>query len=601
MKDDNRNLILTLVLTAAILLGWNFLAPKFFPQLAEKPAATKNVAGQATPANAPTTAAPVQKAVPLQQALAAPGGTRLPVETPALKGSINLTGARIDDLVLTKYKETLDKNSPNVRLFAPGGTAQAYFAGWGWSGQSVALPDGNSIWKASAPKLTPASPVTLSWDNGQGQLFQIDLKVDENYLFTATQKVSNNGAAPVAVAPYSYVNRLGIPKDPDSWTIHIGPMGVFDGAADYDTNYKDVDAAGATGVGKASTGGWLGFTDKYWLAAVIPAQNAKVNTAFRATDGLGGKKLYQANFAGNQAIVAPGKMTSSQNMIFAGAKETPVLDAYTTTPGIAKLDRATDWGWFYWFEKPIFYTLHWLFKLVGNFGVAIILLTFIVRGLMFPIAQKQFHSMAHMRIVQPKMKALQEKYKDDKPRLQQEMMKIYKDEKINPFAGCLPILIQIPVFYALYKVLMVSIEMRHQPFIGWIQDLSAPDPLHILNLFGLLPFTPPAFLGIGVLALLLGITMWLQFKLNPAQMDPMQQQIFSIMPWMMMFVMAPFAAGLLIYWITSNILTIAQQKWLYNQYPQLREPLTELVTHEGPKPGTPATTVPSGPKKRRKT
>ncbi len=599
MKEDSKNLILTLVLTAAILLGWQFLAPKFFPQLAEKPAATDKAGPTATvPGAAPAApAAAVQKAVPLQQALGN-GGNRIAIETPALKGSINLTGARIDDLVLTKYRETLDRNSPNVRLFAPGGTNQSYFAGLGWSGEGVVLPDANSVWSASGSKLTPSSPVTLSWNNGQGQLFQIDLKVDANYLFTVTQKASNNGAGPVAVAPYSYVNRLGIPKDPDSWTIHIGPMGVFDGAANYDVNYKDVDAAGATGVGKASTGGWIGFTDKYWLAAVIPAQNAKVNTAFRATDGLGGKKLYQANFAGNQTIVAPGKMASSQSMIFAGAKETPVLDAYTSAPGIAKLDRATDWGWFYWFEKPIFYVLHWLFNMVGNFGVAIILLTFIVRGLMFPIAQKQFHSMAHMRIVQPKLKAIQEKYKDDKPRLQQEMMKIYKDEKINPLAGCLPILIQIPVFYALYKVLMVSIEMRHQPFALWIKDLSAPDPLHILNLFGLLPFTPPAFLGIGILALLLGVTMWLQFKLNPAQLDPIQQQIFSIMPWMMMFVMAPFAAGLLLYWITSNILTIAQQKWLYNQYPQLREPLTELVTHEGPKPGTPATTISS--KKRKK-
>lgn len=587
MKDDKNNLMLALVLTAAILLGWQFLAPRFFPQLAPKPAATKTVDGKTVAGKngaGIAAEAPAQKAVPLAQALAttpgAPGG-RVAIETPTLKGSLNLTGARIDDLVLTKYKETLDKNSPDVRLFAPGGTDHAHFAGLGWTGQGIKLPDSNTVWTASGTKLTPASPITLSWNNGEGQLFQIDLKVDDKYLFTVDQKVSNSGAGAVSVAPYAYVNRLGIPKDPDSWTIHVGPMGVFDRAADYDVNFDDVDAAGANGIGRTMTGGWLGFTDKYWLSAVIPAQNAKVNGAFRASQGLGGKKLYQANFAGNDTIIAPGKMATSQSMIFAGAKETRTLENYSKF--IPMIDYSITWGWFWFFEKPIYKVLIWLVGLVGNFGLAIILLTFLVRGLMFPIAQKQFHSMAHMRIVQPKMKQLQEKYKDDKPRLQQEMMKLYKEEKINPLAGCLPILLQIPVFYALYKVLMLSIEMRHQPFIGWIKDLSAPDPLHILNLFGLLNFTPPAFLGIGVLALLLGFTMWLQFRLNPQQMDPIQQQMFSIMPWIMMFVMAPFAAGLLLYWITSNILTIAQQKLLYNKYPQLKEPLTKLVTHEGPK------------------
>ena len=602
MKDDKNNILLAVILTALILFGWPFLYGKLFPETAQQAAQQQAAQQQAAAAKAgtPGASAPqaaVEKAVPLAQALSQSSATRIPIETPALKGSINLVGARIDDLILTKYKETVDKNSPDVRLFAPGGTDHAYFAGLGWSGQGVILPDATTTWTATGTKLTPKTPVTLSWNNGQGQLFQIDLKVDDNYLFTATQKVSNTSANAVSVAPYSYVNRLGAPKDPDTWTIHIGPMGVFDGAADYSVNYKEVNEAGQNGIGKASTGGWIGFTDKYWLAAVIPAQNAKINASFRASDGVGGQKLYQADYRGNQSIIAPGKMASNESMLFAGAKETPVLDGYTSVPGITKLDRATDWGWFVWFEKPIFYVLHWLFNLVGNFGVAIILLTFIVRGIMFPIAQKQFHSMAHMRIVQPKLKAIQEKYKDDRPRLQQEMMKIYKDEKINPFAGCLPILIQIPVFYALYKVLMVSIEMRHQPFVLWIQDLSAPDPMNLTALAHWMGMTWfPAFLGIGVLALLLGITMWLQFKLNPAQMDPVQQQIFMIMPWMMMFIMAPFAAGLLIYWITSNILTIAQQKWLYNQYPQLREPLSELVAHEGPKPGSTPSTVTAGSK-----
>lgn len=594
MKDDKNNILLAIALTALILFGWPILYGKLFPEAAQQAAQQQAAAQQKS--GTPGAAAPqavVEKAVPLAQALSQSSATRIPIETPALKGSVNLVGARIDDLVLTRYKETLDKNSPDVRLFAPGGTDHAYFAGLGWSGQGVALPDANTVWTATGAKLTPATPVTLSWNNGQGQLFQIDLKVDQNYLFTATQKVSNTSANAVAITPYSFVNRLGIPKDPDAWTIHVGPMGVFDGKADYDINYDDVDEAGQNGIGKATTGGWIGFTDKYWLAAVIPAQNAKVNASVRASDGMGGKNLYQADYRANETIVAPGKVASTQSMIFAGAKENELLESYSKV--VPLLDYSITWGWFWFFEKPIFKVLSWLFKMAGNFGVAIILLTFIVRGLMFPIAQKQFHSMAHMRIVQPKLKAIQEKYKDDKPRLQQEMMKIYKDEKINPFAGCLPILLQIPIFYALYKVLMLSIEMRHQPFVLWIKDLSAPDPMNLMTLahwMGMNWF--PSFLAIGILALLLGITMWLQFKLNPAQMDPVQQQIFSIMPWMMMFIMAPFAAGLLIYWITSNVLTIAQQKWLYSKYPQLNEPLAELVTHEGPKPGTTPSTVTGG-------
>ncbi len=318
----------------------------------------------------------------------------------------------------------------------------------------------------------------------------------------------------------------------------------------------------SAGVTRDSRSGWLGFTDKYWLTALAPANGAPIHGQLQASSPTG---AYQADYLGAPFIVAPGQAVTGETHLFAGAKEKRLLDRYETQ-GIAKLSKSIDWGWFEWFMRPIFNLLNWLFGVLGNFGLAIIALTFIVRLLMFPIADKQFRSMAGMRRVQPKMKELQERYKDDKPRLQQEMLKLYQQEKINPAAGCLPILLQIPVFYALYKVLMVSVEMRHQPFILWIKDLSAPDPMTPVNLFGLLPFTPPGFLLIGVLPILLGITMWMQFKLNPQQMDPVQQQIFSFMPWILMVVMAPFAAGLQLYWVVSNVLTIAQQWWLYKRY-----------------------------------
>ena len=341
-------------------------------------------------------------------------------------------------------------------------------------------------------------------------------------------------------------------------------MGVFNGAAEYVNLDLIRDVPGQTKT-QVTTGGWLGYTDLYWLGAVIPDQSREVTTRFTRQNGA----RHQADFAESASVLAPNRTRTSTARIFAGAKETDVLDGYADS-GIMLFDHATDWGWFIWFAKPIFYLLDWLFDAIGNFGLAIMALTLIIRLIMFPIAQKQFGSMAAMRVVQPKVKALQEKYADDKPRMQQEMMALYKTEKINPLAGCLPIVIQIPIFYALYKCLMLTVEMRHQPFMLWIKDLSAPDPAHILNLFGYLPFTVPAFLGIGVLAVLLGVSMFVQFKLNPPPPDPVQAQVFSIMPWMLMFVMAPFAAGLLLYWITNNVLTIAQQKLLYSRYPNMK-------------------------------
>ena len=346
--------------------------------------------------------------------------------------------------------------------------------------------------------------------------------------------------------------------------MHTGPIGTFDGATDYSVNFKDLDKAGPAGKRFQTTGGWLGFGDKYWLTAVAPDQGKRVEAAFQAADG-----RYQAEFAAPAATIQPRGTASAGSYLFAGGKDAVLLDRYAANPGIAKLDRAIDWGWFIWFEKPIFYVLDWLSRHVGNFGLAIILLTIIVRGIMFPIAHKQFKSGQQMKIVQPKMKALQERHKDDKQRLQEEMMKLYREEKINPLAGCLPVFLQIPIFYALYKVLTLTLEMRHQPFVLWIKDLSAPDPLTPVNLFGYLPFQPTGFLHLSVLAILLGITMWLQFRLNPQMsMDPTQKQIFSLMPWFMMFIMSPFAAGLQVYYIASNLITVGQMRLLNTRSPK---------------------------------
>ena len=350
---------------------------------------------------------------------------------------------------------------------------------------------------------------------------------------------------------YGLVNRIGVSKDPDSWTIHTGPMSVSNGAAHYNPNFTDVDKAPTS---FTTTGGWLGFTDKYWLAALVPDQTRAFDGQFRA----GANNAYQADFTSAAQLLPPGRQVTQTAKMFAGAKEVKLLDRYTDTGAVVKLDYAIDWGWFRLVEKPIFYYLDWLFRLIGNFGVAIIILTLTIRALVFPIAQRQFASMAAMRALQPKMKAIQERYKDDKQRQQQEIMALYKAEKVNPLAGCLPTLIQIPIFYALYKALMLTIEMRHQPFILWIKDLSAPDPATILNLFGYIPITLPHFLTIGVVPVLLGISMFFQFRLNPQQMDPTQQQVFAILPWVLMFVMAPFAVGLQIYWITTNCVSIAQ-------------------------------------------
>jgi YidC/Oxa1 family membrane protein insertase len=564
--DNSRNMILAFVLSALVLIGWTSLSERFFPT---PKAATSATQSGTIASNTPVTAPVAQAASKLRDVAAVRAESpRITIDTPKLSGSINLRGAQIDDLVMTAYKETIKKDSPAVRLFAPSGSKNAFFSGFGWIGDGVQMPNAQTIWQADQPTLTPEKPVTLRWANTTGQSFAIKISVDRDYMFSVEQSITNSGDGAISARPYAFVSRFGQSKDVDTWTNHVGPIGAFNDSVNFGVDWSTLDEAGADGERFKSRGGWLGFGDLHWLAAVIPAKDAAIDAGFRAADG-----SYQAEYTVPSTVVASGKIATTTTRLFAGAKEVRLLDDYEDSQSIVNFGKAIDWGWFEVFAKPFFYLLDWLFKMVGNFGVAIMLLTLIVRGAMFPIAQRQFASMAAMRVVQPKLKALQERYKDDKPKLQQEMMALYKTEKINPMAGCLPILIQIPVFYALYKVLMVAIEMRHQPFVLWIKDLSAPDPAHVLNLFGVLPFDVPSFLSIGVLAILLGITMWLQFKLNPAPLDPVQQQVFAIMPWMMMFVMAPFAAGLLIYWTTSNILTIAQQKWLYSRHPALKEPV----------------------------
>ena len=572
LLNNQRNLLLAVVLCGLLLFGWEAAMKWAYPH-APEPAASTAAATADAPAEEPAKVKRTREggltdpaAAALEKrdlATALTSGQRVPIAAPEIAGSIDLVGARIDDLTLTSHREAVDRKSGPVRLFSPAGTPAQHFAQFGWIGNGVKVPDANTVWQATGGPLAPGNPVLLDWDNGQGQRFGIEFSIDDKYMITAKQTVANLAPAPVVVRPYALVNRTSATASIDQWTIHSGPIGYFGSGVDFGNDYSDVAEAGR--VTPAGAARWIGFTDIYWLSALIPQSTADVDADFRSV----GKDLFRADVIYDPLTVTTGRQIARTTRLFAGAKESGVLSAYEDS-GIPGFENAIDWGWFGIVEKPILWLLLTLYGLVKNFGVAIILLTLIVRGAMFPIAQKQFASMAAMRAVQPKMKAIQERYKDDKPRQQQEIMALYKAEGVNPLAGCLPILLQIPIFFGLYKVLMLAIDMRHKPFALWIHDLSAPDPAHILNLFGLLPFTPPSFLAIGVLAVLLGITMFLTFRLNPTAMDPIQQQMFSIMPWVLMFVMAPFAAGLLIYWITSNLLTLAQQTYLYSKHPQLR-------------------------------
>jgi len=555
--NDTKNLILAIALSALVLLGWMWASNKYFPTA--NPPSTKIVNGKQQPVKEPQSqpSAPATPKALRSVSAALASSPRIAIRTDSLIGSINLKGAQIDDLLLANEKQTIAPDSPPVRLLSPLGAPGAYIAEFGWTAQGAQVPGLDTLWSADGQRLSPGQPVTLTTQMPDGTRYQIRIAVDDGYLFTVSQTVVNASGKPLSVRPIGLVSRAGESADKSSWTNHVGPIGVFDGKADYDVNWKDLDKNGS--VDFANTSGWLGFTDKYWLTALVPAGNVRASFVRSPSGG------YQADYSSPPATVAPGQALTTQARLFAGAKEKSWLDKYENA-GIPKFTKAIDWGWFEFFMRPIFDLLMFLFHTFGNFGLAIIALTFIVRAVMFPIAQKQFQSMAAMRKLQPKMKAIQARFKDDKQQQQKEILKLYQTEKVNPAAGCLPMFLQIPVFYALYKTLLVSVEMRHQPFILWIKDLSAPDPLTPVNLFGLLHFSPPAMLAIGILPILVGLTQFMSMKLNPQAMDPAQQQIFAIMPWMMIFIFAPFAAGLQLYWITNNLLTIAQQYWLYRKY-----------------------------------
>jgi YidC/Oxa1 family membrane protein insertase len=568
VTQENRNLILAVVLSAVVLFGWTFVSERFFPT--QQPAAVPSVQAGEVAAAGPDVPAAVPGAVPGAGPMNVPAanlsadklaatGPRVRIETPRLGGSINLSGARFDDLVLKDHTVTLPPSKP-IRLFAPSGAKDAYFAGYGWVGAGA--PPVDALWTASAPVLSPGKPVTLSWQGPTGLLFQQTISVDANFVFTVSQRVTNTGAAPVSLRSFGYVNRTGRGTEKDAFNLHVGPIAVLDGTLkegeiSFDT-LRDDGAQTFT-----SKGGWLGMTEKHWLAALIPDQKSTIEARFTAAEN----DRYQTDWLKPAQALAPGQTVETTSHLFAGAKEVRLLNQVRDELGAPLFDRALAWGWFWFIAQPIFALLQWLYDLFGNYALAIVGLTLIVRLILFPIANKQYASMAKMRIFAPKMKEIQEKYKDDKQKQQFEMMELYKREKINPLAGCLPILLQIPIFYALYKVLLISVEIRHQPAFLWIKDLSAPDPLTPINLFGLLPFDPPAIIHLGILPIILGITMWAQFKLNPQPMDEIQQKVFAWMPWIFMVMMAPFAAGLQIYWIVNNLVSILQQWVLLKKYP----------------------------------
>jgi YidC/Oxa1 family membrane protein insertase len=563
---DQKNLILAIVLSIGIILAFQFFyeVPRLSKQqdLAQQQAAQQQGAG--TPAQ-PGSLAPQPSGgaavsaggAPAATAETVPAGPRVRIDNGRLHGSMGLQGGRIDDVTLADYHETVDPNSPDIVLLRPAGHKDSYFAEFGWvAGEpGTTVPDGNTAWTSDATRLAHNAPVTMSWDNGQGLVFSKKVALDENYMFSVTRSVTNNGATPVTVHPYALLSRWGTPATMGYYILHEGPIGVLGGKLN-EIDYDDLQEDG--NVELTSTGGWLGFGDKYWLATLVPDQQSNIKASFRYTPH-NGEPRYQIDYLGDPVTVAPGSTVEMTDRLFAGAKEVDKLDAYAESLGIPLFDRAVDFGWFYFLTKPIFHVLDFFYKLTGNYGIAILLLTLVVKILFFPLANKSYRAMSQMKKLQPEMMALRERFGDDKMKMNQELMALYKREKVNPMSGCLPIVVQIPVFFALYKVLFVNIEMRHAPFFGWIHDLSAPDPTTVFNLFGLIPWTPPHFLMLGVWPLLMGATMFLQTKLNPQPADPVQAKVMLFLPVMFTFLFATFPAGLVIYWTWNNILSITQQ------------------------------------------
>ncbi|MDX5361122.1 MAG: membrane protein insertase YidC [Alphaproteobacteria bacterium] len=565
---DNRNLILAFALSFLVLIAWQYFVAK--PQMEAEQAriAQQQAAGgDATDALRPTPGAAGTStpnvgtggAVALPRADALAQSARVAIDTPTLKGSIALTGARIDDLALKNYRETVDPDSANIVLLSPQGSEAPYFAQFGWQvapGSGIAAPGPDTRWTViEGETLAPGQPLVLGWDNGQGLVFRRTISVDDQYLFTVEQSVQNTGAEDVTLFPYALIRRVGEPVTEGFYILHEGLIGVLGGSL-LEVDYSDIAEEKTRRV--ETTGGWLGITDKYWMTQLVPDQSERFTGEFKYAESAN-RPVYQANYIRDGMVVPAGGTAAVTDHLFAGAKIVQTINAYEEQLGIDRFDLTIDWGWFFFLTKPIFYVLDWLFALVGNFGVAILLLTVLVKLLFFPLANKSYVAMSKMKKLQPEMLKIRDRYAEDKMKQQQAMMELYKTEKVNPLAGCLPILVQIPVFFALYKVLFVTIEMRHAPFFGWIQDLSAPDPTTIFNLFGLIPWDPPTFLMIGVWPLLMGITMFVQQRLNPPPADPTQAKVFLFLPVIFTFVLAPFAAGLVIYWTWNNLLSIIQQ------------------------------------------
>ena len=479
-------------------------------------------------------------------------------ESSRIKGSISLVGARFDDVILKDYKDTIKPESKQVTLLSPNNTLNPYFVELGWMSQeNINLPNKNSEWQLiEGQELGPESHITIKWVSPEGIEFFRKIEIDDDYLITVEQKVTNFSKKDVLLTQYGRINRTGTPKTSGFYILHEGPIAVLNERL-IEIDYDDIIEEGSKSV--ISKGGWVGITDKYWLAALIPDQRSRIEGGFKAV--LKNIERYQAQYTSNEIVLEKGETASVKSNVFIGAKEVDLLDKYSNQLSIEMFDRAVDFGWFYVITKPLFLLLHKLSDLLGNVGLSILALTVLIRIVLFPLANKSFKSMSKMKILTPKMTEIRERYKTDKLKMQQEIMALYKSEKVNPLSGCLPILIQIPIFFALYKVLFVTLETRHAPFYGWVKDLSAPDPTTIFNLFGLFNFMPPSFLMIGAWPLLMALTMYLQQKLNPAPPDPLQAKIMSFLPLMFLFLFATFPAGLVIYWTWNNILSIGQQ-WI---------------------------------------
>ena len=581
--DNNRNYIVAIALSVLVLIAWQYFYVS--PRVAREHAAEKATQTQTTTAPKPQATAPADGAggnastatPPASGNAALPAGAehelaasmsraailketaRVPVDTPAVSGSISLKGARFDDLKLNDYHETVDKRSPRITLLSPAQSADGYFAEYGYigSGKTGAVPGPDTVWKVkSGTRLTPSSPVVLTWTNDKGLTFDRRISVDDHFMFTVTDTIANGGDAPVSVVPYGRITRFYKPQDRSTYILHEGPLGVFGDAGLKEVKYSSIESDGVDKEPSAAEG-WLGMTDKYWATALVPRNGEHFTGRFAYFKD--GRPRYQTDFKADPVTIAPGKSGKVENLVFAGAKRVPLINAYRDNLHIKQFDLMIDWGWFYFITKPMFHLMDFFYQLVGNFGVAIILTTVVVKLLFFPLANKSYSSMAKMKRIQPRMQELKEKYGDDRMGMQQEMMRIYKEEKINPIAGCWPMLFQIPVFFALYKVLYTTIEMRHAPFFGWIQDLSAPDPTSVFNLFGLLPYQVPESLMIGVWPLIMGFTMFLQMRMNPTPPDKTQAMVFTWMPVVFTFMLAHFPAGLVIYYSWNNTLSVIQQ------------------------------------------